>query len=197
MRWFNSVNYVLLGVHGSSNNLVNTRLKRLALFQMATAGIVINAHLLNRCVKNEQKWPKWAWIICVLHVSRGVGEEITPKNLKQPSRPVSQQNQSTSLKSKQFFTKLLYRGGYLCCQGHGCPDSLQALAELGTKAALNPDWEVAFWLFGALMCWTEENDQEIAATGFAVEGRCRSIYFRWRLFGAVSWCGAPWSQGAC
>lgn len=50
---------------------------------------------------------------------------------------------------------LPWSGEVLGCQGHSSPASLQPLAELGTKAALNRDWEVAFWLFGdlsLLMC---------------------------------------------
>lgn len=59
-RWLNSVNYVSLAVHGSFNKLVNTRFKRLALLQIATGSFVIDAHLLDSFVKNEQKTLQWA-----------------------------------------------------------------------------------------------------------------------------------------
>lgn len=59
-RWFNSVNYVSLDVHRSFNKLVYKGLKRLALLQITLGSFVINTDLLDICVKNGQKTPKWA-----------------------------------------------------------------------------------------------------------------------------------------
>lgn len=50
-RWFNSVNYVSLAVHGSFNKLVYKGLKRLALLQITLGSSVINTDSLDSYVK--------------------------------------------------------------------------------------------------------------------------------------------------
>lgn len=92
-------------MHGSFRKLVNMTFKRLALLQIATGSFVINAHLLDSCVKNEQNHLSGLELLVkALYVSRRVEKTTTNPRKRQKSL---KQNKKTNPKelSKQLFTK--------------------------------------------------------------------------------------------